>query len=409
MRICLVVGGALLVTSLWMTRGEQVTRLLDSAASAPVNMRALGRFTLVSRVNGNSSGFNLQSQCLKKIERESSCVVGSKINAEGDSVVFTNSATMSNNIAILGVARNNPGCHLTTTKIEHKSVLNVFKQLEKEGHEVTYLDVDRYGNLDLEQLKRSIKKNTKLISIQMFNSEIGTLHDVQEIGRIAHEHGVMFHSDASQVFGKYPIDVEKFHLDLLTISGYKIGAPKGIAALYVRDRSKLKPILYGSGDSLFPGTKPTALIAAFAKAVEVYKPNMKKIENNYKVLDKEVRKIKGVHINSQAPSHVFSVSIDGVLLSDILEKIGDDYSFSAGCSCLGQEQSNVLQAIYPEGQIPPCTLRISFDDSISAKTLVTFAHRLKQVVYQIRKTKSVGTGCEKKKSDELTKVFDKYK
>lgn len=381
---------------------------LDYAASAPVEKQALEQFVFVSRINGNSSGFSLLSQKLKEIERRSAFSVGRKINADGESVLFTNSATMSNNVAILGVAQKYPGCHFITSKIEHKSVLSVFKHLERKGYEVTYLDVDRFGYVNLQQLRSSIKKNTKLISIQMFNSEIGTLQDIQKIGEIAFENKVLFHSDASQAFCKYPIDVEKFHLDFLTISGYKIGAPKGIAALYVRDRSKLEPILFGSGDPLFPGTKPTALICAFAKAVEVYKIDRKKLEYNFNMLAREVRKISGVHINSCSPSHVFSVSIDGVLLSDILEKIGD-YAFSAGCSCLGQEQSNVMQAIYPEGEIPPCTLRISFSDAVPTKVLIQFARKLKKVVEQLRKEKSVGTGCEKKKSDGLMKVFDKYK
>lgn len=381
---------------------------LDYAASAPVEKQVLECFAGVSRINGNSSGFNLLSQKLKDIERRSAFVIGREINAEGENVLFTNSATMSNNIAILGVARMYPGCHFVTTKIEHKSVLNIFKYLENMGYSVTYLDVDRFGFINLQQLRNSIKKNTKLISIQMFNSEIGTLQDIQKIGEIASEHKVLFHSDASQAFCKYPIDVEKFHLDFLTISGYKIGAPKGIAALYIRDRSKLVPILFGSGDPLFPGTKPTALIASFARAVKVFKIDRKKLEYNFNMLAKEIRKISGVHINSCSPSHVFSVSIDGVLLGDILEKIGD-YSFSAGCSCLGQEQSNVMEAIYPKGEIPPCTLRISFSDTVPTKVLVLFARKLKRVVEQLRKEKNIGTGCEKKKSDELMKVFNKYK
>lgn len=380
---------------------------LDFAADWGQQNNSIVEFCRTSSIPGNSSGINLHSQQLKAIERKSAVTIGEKINAEGDSIVFTNSATVSNNIAILGVARKYPGCHLITSKIEHKSVLNVFKQLEKEGHPVTYLNVDRFGYVDLVQLNHSITKDTKLISIQMFNSEIGTMQNMTEIGKIAHDHRVLFHSDASQAFGKYPIDVEKFHLDFLTISGYKIGAPKGIAALYVRDRSQLAPILFGSGDSLFPGTKPTALIAAFAKAVETFKPNMNKIVHNYKALEKEIRKIDRIHINSHTPSHVFSVSIDGVLLGDVLERVGD-YSFSAGCSCLGQEVSNVIKAIDPEGKIPACTLRISFSDTVSAKQLVIFAQKLKRVVEQLRKEKSVGEGCEKKKSDELTRLINKY-
>lgn len=378
----------------------------DYAASAHINPYALVEFARVSQMDGNSSGFNLHAQKLQAIERNAHETIGSKINAEGDNIIFTNSATMSNNIAILGAARKYPKCHLITSKIEHKSVLNVFKQLEKEGHEVTYLDVDEFGYVDLDQLEDSIKKNTKLVSIQMVNSEIGTLQDMEEIGDITSRRGVLFHSDASQAFGKYPIDVEKFHLDLLTVSGYKIGAPKGIAALYVRDRTKLKPVLFGSGCDLFPGTKPTALIASFAKAAEAYSLDMPKIVKNYNALHEEIQKIDDIHINSDEPSHVFSVSIGGVLLGDILERIGN-YSFSAGCSCLGMEPSNVMEAIDPEGKIPTCTLRISFSDQVQPQQLIDFARHLKEVVEQLRKEKAVGPGCGKKKSSELSKILEK--
>lgn len=400
--ICFVLAGC----SLRDDSSKSSVKYLDYAASAHVDSSAMSEFIRVSEMDGNSSGFNLHAQNLQSIERNSALIIANKINTEGQNIVFTNSATISNNIAILGVAKKYPRCHLITSKIEHKSVLNIFKQLEEEGYDVTYLDVDSFGNVDLSQLERSIKKNTKLVSIQMVNSEIGTLQNMEEIGKITSERGILFHSDASQAFGKYPIDVEKFHLDFLTISGYKIGAPKGIAGLYIRDNTALQPILYGSGNEVFPGTRPTALIASFAKAVEVYKVDMAKIRDNFNALSSEIQKISKVRINSQNPSHIFSVSIDGVLLSDVLERIGD-YSFSSGCSCLGKGESNVMQAIDPEGKIPTCTLRISFSDKVSPGELVKFAEKLKVIVDQLRREKSVSENCSGKKSDEILKIMQK--
>jgi cysteine desulfurase len=280
---------------------------------------------------------------------------------------------------------------LITSKIEHKSVLGAFKYLETQGYKVTYLDVDRHGNINLDQLRRSITKNTKLISIQTFNSEIGTVQNIKEIGNIVKKHNVLFHSDAAQSFCKYDIDVK--NLDLLTISGYKIGAPKGIAALYIKDISQLQPIMFGSGDELFPGTKATPLISAFSKAIEHFHFDKNQINRNFKTLTSELSKIEKIYINSATPSHVVSVSIDGVLLADVILRM-KDYSFSSGCSCLGQNKSNVLEAIDPEDKLPSCTIRISFSDKITESQLILFARKLKEVVNQLRKEKSVGKGCQ---------------
>lgn len=371
---------------------------LDYAASWQINEESLAEFIKVSRIYGNSSGINPHAEQLKQQERQATNVIAKKIGAKRDQIHYVSCASVANNIAVLGVAYKNPGCHLITSKIEHKSILNVFKHLEKNGYKVTYLNVDRYGYVDLKQLKNSIRKNTKLISIQMFNSEIGTLQNMQEIGKIAHEHGVLFHSDAAQSFCKYDIDVNKMGIDLLTISGYKIGAPKGIAALYVRDINRLQPIMFGSGDALFPGTKSTALICAFGKAVEKFTFDKKRICENYVVLVNKLKKIGGVVVNSSEPSHIVSISIAGVLLKDILNRTRD-FSFSAGCSCLGQDKSNVIEAIDPQGKLPGCTIRISFSDMIETEQLINFANELRNVIEQLRKEKAVREGCESMQSE----------
>ena len=227
---------------------------LDYAACADSSLEALLEFVNVSVLAGNSSGINPHAERLRYIEYISAEVIAQKMKTSGDKLLFVTSASMANNIAILGVAKKHPGCHMITTKIEHKSVLNIFKYLETQGYRVTYLNVDRNGLIDMNQLQKSISSDTKLISIQMVNSEIGALQDMDAIGKLARQHNVLFHSDASQAFGKYDIDVDKIGIDLLTVSGYKIGAPKGIAALYVKDADKmLEPVLYGSGNPLFSG------------------------------------------------------------------------------------------------------------------------------------------------------------
>jgi cysteine desulfurase len=365
---------------------------LDYAASASVNEASLKEFIRISRQKGNSSGINPHAQILAEIECLAASVIAKKINAKQNQIHFANSATTANNVAVMGVALRHPGCHIITTRVEHKGILNVCKRLQDIGYDVTYLDVDRFGHVDMEQLENNIRSDTKLITIQTFNSEIGTRQNVEAIGKIAQRHQVLFHADAAQSFGKFETDVEKMHVDMLTISGYKIGAPKGIAALYVRDVGELQPILFGSGDLLFPGTKPTALIAAFAKAVENYTFDEKKVNDNFNALVRELTKLKDIYINSDKSSHVLSVSIGGVQLKDLLERI-EDYSFSAGCSCLGVDQSNVLAAIDPLGKLPTCTIRISFSDRISQKTLIKFAKRLIAEVLRLRQEKEIGIGC----------------
>jgi cysteine desulfurase len=381
----------LLAASAFATEDE--VTYLDQAASYTVSEKALQEFLKIARLDGNFSGLNSHAKHLKKIEGRAAKIIANMTKAKPEQLHFINSATVANNIAILGVAYKNPGCHLITSKIEHKSVLNVFRHLEKNGYKVTYLNVDRYGNVDLEQLRRSIRKDTKLISIQMLNSEIGALQDLKAIGKIAHQYGILFHTDAAQAFCKYDIDVEALHIDLLTMAGHKIGAPKGIAALYVRDFSQLQPILFGSGDKLFPGSKPTELIAAFAVAVQNFKWNREKIKRNFEALTTELTKIEKIHLNTTQPSHVVSLSIERVLLTDLLQRL-QNYSFSAGCSCTGAERSNVMEAIDPENKLPSCTIRVSFSDSTEPQQLKKFAQQLKIVVDQLRQEKSVGNGCE---------------
>jgi cysteine desulfurase len=228
----------------------------------------------------------------------------------------------------------------------------------------------------------------------MLNSEIGTLQNIAAIGKIARKHNILFHTDAAQAFCKYDINVEDMNIDLLTVAGHKIGSPKGIAAVYIRAPERLSPILFGSGDEFFPGSKPTELIASFAAAVKNFKYNSDKIKANFKALTAELLKIEKVYINSASPSHIVSVSIDGVLLKDILERM-QTHSFSAGCSCLGQGKSNVIEAIDPEDKLPTCTIRLSFSDMIEADQLIAFAQQLKSVVHQLRQEKSVGKSCQR--------------
>lgn len=208
-------------------------------------------------------------------------VIGSVIGASGKEIVFTSGATESNNLAIMGVAsfHQSEGRHLITAPTEHKAVLDPCHYLEEQGYSVTYLDVDRQGRIDLDQLEASITDETILVSLMAANNEIGTLHPLAEIGALTRARGVIFHCDATQAVGKIPMDVEAMNIDLLSISGHKIYGPKGVGALYVRrkkPRIRLSPLLHGGGHErgLRPGTLNVPGIIGLAKALEIARDTM---------------------------------------------------------------------------------------------------------------------------------------
>jgi len=203
---------------------------------------------------------------------ESREVVARSIGAGPEEVIFTSGGTESNNLAIKGIAlANRDKQHLITSKIEHTSVLNVAKSLERTGVRVSYLNVDREGFVDLEQLRDEVDEKTLLVSIQHANQEVGTVQDVSEIGKICEEKGVLFHVDAVQSFTKVPVDVEKMNIDLLSISAHKIHGPKGIGALYVGGGVKLKPLIEGGYHEfgLRSGTENIPGAVGFAKGIEI--------------------------------------------------------------------------------------------------------------------------------------------
>lgn len=207
--------------------------------------------------------------------------IGSLIGASGKEIVFTSGATESDNLAILGVAEfyKEKGNHIITTAIEHKAVLDTCHYLEQKGYEITYLDVDQYGCIDLQQLTDTITDKTILVTLMAANNEIGTIHPLQEIGEITRSKGVFFHCDATQGVGKIPIDVNQMNIDLLSMSAHKIYGPKGIGALYVRRRKprvKLSPIMHGGGHErgMRSGTLNVSGVVGFGKALDICQSEM---------------------------------------------------------------------------------------------------------------------------------------
>ena len=224
---------------------------MDHNATTPIDPRVLDEMMPYFKDkfgNASSTDHIFGNEALMAVEA-SRMLIADMIGARSNEIIFTSGATESNNIAILGTMEkyDQKGDHIITCVTEHPAVLNIVKHIENIGKKVTYLSVDKYGNIDIAELKKSISSNTIMISIMTANNEIGTIADVEKIGTIAHEHNIIFHTDAAQAIGHIPINVKKSNIDLMSFSSHKIYGPKGIGALYIlKPRVTLNSIMFSS-------------------------------------------------------------------------------------------------------------------------------------------------------------------
>lgn len=256
---------------------------LDNAATTPVDPRVLEAMLPYYRENfGNSASRNHQFGWVAEEATENARKqVATVINADPKEIIWTSGSTESNNLAILGAARMyaDKGRHLVTSLIEHKAVIDPCKFLQSQGYEVTFLQPDNKGRVSVEQVREALRPDTVLVSLMFANNEIGTIHPIPEIGALCHEKGVLFHTDATQAFGKVPVDVEAMQIDLLSMSAHKIYGPKGVGALYVRrkkPRVRLEPVIYGGGHErgMRSGTLNVPGIVGFGEAARIAKEEM---------------------------------------------------------------------------------------------------------------------------------------
>ena len=335
---------------------------LDHHATTPVDPRVLDEMMpYFTEKFGNAAsldhpyGYNASVAVQKS--RES---IAAAIGASMDEIIFTSGATESDNLAIIGVMKkySDKGDHLITCTTEHKAVLDTARHLEGEGKKVTYLPVNEFGEVNLEELKAAITEKTVMISIMAANNEIGTIANLEEIGKIAHENDVLFHTDAAQAVGHIPIDVKKMNIDLMSFSSHKIYGPKGIGALYLRvlkPRVKLDSIMFGGGQerNIRSGTLNVPGIVGFAKAVEISQKEMEK-ENakSKRWTDSMLKKFQeaGGKLNGHPEkrlSHNLNVRFDGIESKAIINTVSKKIAISAGSACTTQivEPSHVLLAI----------------------------------------------------------------
>ena len=222
---------------------------------------------------GNPSSVYTFSQQNKAVITQCRDVIANSLNAKSNEIYFTAGGSESDNWALKATAEAyaSKGKHIITTKIEHHAILHTAQYLEQRGFEVTYLDVDENGLVKIDQLKAAIRPDTILISVMFANNEIGTIEPIKEIGEIAHEHGIIFHTDAVQAYGQVQIDVDEYHIDMLSASGHKLNGPKGIGFLYIRTGLKLRSFVHGGAQerSRRAGTENVTGIVGLAKAVEI--------------------------------------------------------------------------------------------------------------------------------------------
>lgn len=351
-------------------------RYFDHAATTPVREEVLKEMIPYFRLNyGNASALYSVGREAKRGMDKARLRVANAIGCSPHEVYFTSCGSESDNLALKGVAYANrhKGNHIITSKIEHHAVLNSCKTLEKQGFRVTYLNVDKEGLIDINQLMESICDDTILISIMFANNEIGTIEPIEQIGTIARQHHILFHTDAVQAVGNVRIDVQKLNIDLLSMSGHKFYAPKGIGALYVREGVAFEKIQDGGHQEKDKraGTENIAEIVGLGKAIELiyqeydkYNEHLKKLRNMYV---KEVEdSISGAKLNGNREKRLpgnsnFSFpGIDGQQLLLQLDEVGICASAGSACSTGNSEPSHVLTAIGLDSELAGGTLRVSF-------------------------------------------------
>ena len=325
--------------------------------------------------------------------------VARAINAKPNEIYFTSCGSESDNLAIKGVARahRQNGNHIITSRIEHPAVLNTCRQLEKEGFKVTYLNVDKNGFIDLEELKNSINSKTILVSIMFANNEVGTIEPIKEISRIVHSNNAIFHTDAVQAVGNIKIDVKEMGIDLLSMSAHKFYGPKGVGALYVRDSIDFIQLQNGGHqeNDKRAGTENVAGIVGLGKAIEIANDNV--MQNNEKLLNLRnycIEQIKNRipyiringDLNSRLPGNI-NISflyLNGKDLVKLLAKKGICTSSGSACSSGLPQPSHVLLAMGLSEDIASSALRITLGKENTKEEIDYFVDELEKIVVNLR-------------------------
>lgn len=373
---------------------------MDNAATTPVNPEVLdAMLPYFTEKFGNPSSIYSISSENKKAITDAREVIAKTINTTPENIYFTAGGSESDNWALKATADAyaSKGKHIITTKIEHHAILHTCEYLETKGFEITYLDVDENGLVKLDELTAAIRPDTILISVMFANNEIGTIEPIAEIGKIAHEHGVLFHTDAVQAYTQVPIDVEAMNIDMMSTSGHKINGPKGIGFLYIRKGVKIKSFIHGGAQERHrrAGTENVTGIIGLAKAAEIATANMKeRTAEEIKVRDhlierieKEIpyAKLNGDRVK-RLPNNVnFSFQfVEGESMLILLDSKGICASSGSACTSGSLDPSHVLLAIGLPHEIAHGSLRLTISDQITMEDADYVVDNLKEIVNHLR-------------------------
>ncbi len=348
---------------------------LDYNATTPVDPEvATEMIPYIESFYGNPSSSYAIGRSNKEAVEKARAQVAELINCKPEEIFFTSCATESNNLAIKGIAwaNNDKGRHIITSAIEHPAVTEVCKYLSSQGFGITWLPVDQYGRVDPKQVKEAIRTDTVLITIMHANNEVGTIQPIHEIGSIARQKNIVFHTDASQSVGKIETDVDKLGIDLLTIAGHKLYAPKGIGVLYIRKGTRIENLMHGAEQEkgIRPGTENVIYTVGLGKACEVALRDFKQNQHNMQIsrnrlLDGLVSSLGNkVHINGNLANclpNTLSVAFENVSAHALASFISSDVLISTGSACHSGETtiSSVLQAMNVDFRTAAATVRIS--------------------------------------------------
>lgn len=376
---------------------------LDNSATTKCSKAATDLMvTLLTGDYGNPSSLHMKGVEAEKYITDAKKKIAKTLRVQEKEIVFTSGGTESNNMALIGVAMANKrsGKHIITSAIEHASISNTMEFLEAEGFEITYLSVDEKGIISLEELEKSIREDTILVSLMQVNNEIGTIEPIEEAGQIikGKNPNIIFHVDAIQSYGKLGIRPKKLNCDLLSVSGHKIHGPKGSGFLYVKDKTKIKPIIWGGGQQkgMRSGTENVPAIAGLGVAAEeIYTDFEKHIEHLYMLRNhfiQEVSKLDGISINGSKENdfapHIVSVSVSGVRAEVLLHTLEDRQIYvSSGSACSSNKPhlSGTLKNIGVKNELLDSTVRFSFSIHTTIEEIDYALGVLKEVIPMLQK------------------------
>ncbi|MCK4715931.1 MAG: aminotransferase class V-fold PLP-dependent enzyme, partial [Candidatus Marinimicrobia bacterium] len=363
---------------------------LDHNASTPLIPEVINAIMpFLKNHYGNPSSSHYYGQEGKKTIEYSREQLATLLNCSADEIIFTSGGSESNNMALKGIASRYNSGHIVTSAVEHPAILEVCRFLENNGYNITYLPVDEFGLVDTKSLVHAIRSDTILITIMLANNEVGTIQPIREIAQIAHERNILMHTDAAQAVGKIHVDVQELEVDLLSVAGHKMNAPKGIGALYIKTGTKVKPLIHGAGHErgLRPGTENVLEIVGLGTAAEVFHSNEKTILAEQKArgdqfwseLKKAIPKIELNGHQEQKLRNTINTYFPGIdantLLSDLPEVAA---SAGAACHADSLEPSHVLKAMGLSNERILGSIRFSVGRTTTAQDVSTAVRKISE-------------------------------